>query len=84
MPVTPRRSPPPLAVGIRSCKLPGSDILLVVREERLICDASIAPSRCCPSRIASAAPENEYLALGVQDEILTMLTRVGDPARHSS
>jgi TolB-like protein/Tfp pilus assembly protein PilF len=38
-------------------------------------DRSIA---VLPFENRSAAPENEYLALGVQDEILTLLTRVGD------
>lgn len=38
-------------------------------------DRSIA---VLPFENHSTAPENEYLALGVQDEILTLLTRVGD------
>jgi len=38
-------------------------------------DRSIA---VLPFENRSAARENEYLALGVQDEILTLLTRVGD------
>jgi TolB-like protein/DNA-binding winged helix-turn-helix (wHTH) protein len=38
-------------------------------------DRSIA---ILPFENRSAARENEYLALGIQDEILTLLTRVGD------
>jgi TolB-like protein/DNA-binding winged helix-turn-helix (wHTH) protein/cytochrome c-type biogenesis protein CcmH/NrfG len=40
-----------------------------------VIDRSIA---VLPFENRSAAPENEYLARGVQDEVLTLLTRVGD------
>jgi TolB-like protein/DNA-binding winged helix-turn-helix (wHTH) protein len=50
-------------------------ILWWVRKPDAITDRSIA---VLPFENRSEARENEYLALGVQDEIITLLTRVGD------
>lgn len=64
----------PVAAGL-ALLVVAAALALWSRAPAPITDRSIA---VLPFENRSAESENEYLALGIQDEILTLLTRVGD------
>jgi len=65
----------PWIVGVAACLVAATFWWWRAGDSPAAIDRSIA---VLPFENLSTAPENEYLALGIQDEILTLLTRVGD------